>query len=215
MKKRALALLLALVMMVSLVACNNNKPVETKPNETNKPVETKPVETQPVETEPVKIEYPLVKEGEEVTLKGAVVVNSMPSIEDRLVWQAVEEVTGVNLEWEFVLKETINTYLAGNEWPDFILTCDNTVINDTLMYDYGILGKRFVNLLDHLDIMPNFTKFFEDYPEARKAFTESNGEMYEFPGLDGMVTAVYVRPYMRTDVLEEAGLKVPTTIDEF
>lgn len=215
MKKRALALLLALVMMVSLVACNNNKPVETKPNEPNKPVETKPNETKPVETEPVKIEYPLVKEGEEVTLKGAVVVNSIPEIQDRLVWQAVEEVTGVNIEWEFVLKETINTYLAGNEWPDFILTCDNTVINDTLMYDYGILGERFVNLLDHLDVMPNFTKFFEDYPEARKAFTESNGEMYEFPALDGMVTAVYVRPYMRTDVLEEAGLKVPTTIDEF
>ena len=120
MKKRALALLLALVMMVSLVACNNNKPVETKPNEPNKPVETKPVETQPVETEPVKIEYPLVKEGEEVTLKGAVVVNSMPSIEDRLVWQAVEEVTGVNLEWEFVLKETINTYL--NPYTSDIVT---------------------------------------------------------------------------------------------
>lgn len=215
MKKRALALLLALVMMVSLVACNNNKPVETKPNEPNKPVETKPAETQPVETEPAKIEYPLVKEGEEVTLKGAVIVGKEPEIADRLVWQAVEEVTGVNIEWEFVLLEAINTYLAGNEWPDFILTQGGDNINDTLMYDYGIIGERFVNLLDHMDVMPNFSQFLEDYPEARKAFTESNGEMYEFPALDSMVTAVYDRPYMRTDVLEEAGLQVPTTIDEF
>lgn len=215
MKKRILALLLAIVMVFGLVACNNDSPEEADTPVENNPVseDNAPEDTAPAA--PVEVEYPLVKEGEEVTLKGAVIVHSIPEIEDRLVWQAVEEVTGVNIEWEFVLLETINTYLAANEWPDFILTCDGGAINDTLMYDYGIIGERFVNLFEHLNEMPNLTQFLEDYPEARKAFTESNGEMYEFPGLDGMVTAVYSRPYMRTDVLEEAGLEVPTTIDEF
>ena len=58
--KKLIALLLALVMVVSvLAACNTEKPVETKPN-TDKPNETKPVETKPNETEPA---------GEQITLR--------------------------------------------------------------------------------------------------------------------------------------------------
>ena len=50
--KKLLALVLAVVMVLSVFAgCNNTKPVETKPNET-KPAETKPAETTPV-VEPV------------------------------------------------------------------------------------------------------------------------------------------------------------------
>ena len=46
--KKLLALVLAVVMVLSVFAgCNNTKPVETKPNET-KPAETKPAETTPV-----------------------------------------------------------------------------------------------------------------------------------------------------------------------
>ena len=214
MKKRTLALLLASVMALSVCACGNDDKEVVESTTTTESTQTteSTVETTVEADQPL---YPLVKEGEEVTLKGAVIGGGTPENKDRLVWQAVEEVTGVNIEWEFVNRETINTWLAGSEWPDFILTGNSTDINDTLMYDYGIIGGRFVNILDHLEDMPHFTQFLEDYPEARKAFTESNGEMYEFPGLDGMVTAVYSRPYMRTDVLEEAGCKIPTTVDEF
>lgn len=55
--KKLFALLLAAVMLLSLVACDTEKPVETKPQETqgnNKPVETKPVETEPAPPVTVK-----------------------------------------------------------------------------------------------------------------------------------------------------------------
>ena len=213
MKKKSLALFLASVMALSACACGNDKEVVESTTNTESAVTTESVATEPVDAD--KPLYPLVAEGEEVTLVGAVINANTSASDDRLVWQAVEEVTGVNIEWEFVDGEVLNTYLAGGDWPDFILTNKGDVINDTLMYDYGILGGRFENILEHLDDMPHFSQFLEDYPEAKKAFTETNGEMYEFPALDSMVTAVYSRPYMRTDVLEEAGCEVPTTIDEF
>ena len=54
--KKLLALLLAVVMVVSVFAgCDNTKPEETKPTET-KPAETKPAETQPTEPPVVTFE---------------------------------------------------------------------------------------------------------------------------------------------------------------
>lgn len=211
MKKRLISLLLASVMTLSVCACGNSEQKESVvSSETNVVESTVASETTVVEEKTSK--YPLVDK--EVTLVGAVVAPNTEKSEDRLVWQAVEELTGVNIEWEFVDREAFNTYLAGSEWPDFIFTSAG-VMTEALKYDYGILGGRFVNLLDYLDYMPNLVQLFEDYPEAKKAFTLSNGEMYEFPALSEEVTTVYNRPYMRTDVLENAGLKVPTTIDEF
>ena len=49
----------------------------------------------------------------------------------------------------------------------------------------------------------------------RKAATEVNGEMYRLPGYEVSATTVSARPYVRTDVLEAAGLEMPTTVDEF
>ena len=51
--KKTLALLLALVMVLSLAACGQSKPAETKPAET-KPAETKPAETKPAEETPAE-----------------------------------------------------------------------------------------------------------------------------------------------------------------
>lgn len=221
MRKRWLALALASAMAASVCACGSGdavKEAETTAAPTAKAETATTVATTAAGAEPVEADkplYPLVAEGEEVTLVGAVIEANTSVSDDRLIWQAVEELTGVNIEWEFIDKDSLNTYLAGSDWPDFFITYSADDINDALMYDYGVLGGRFVNILDHLDDMPWYTQFLEDYPEAKKAFTESNGEMYEFPGVDKMVTAVYSRPYLRTDVLEEAGCEVPTTVDEF
>lgn len=88
--KKLLALLLAVVMVVSvLAACNNEKPVETKPNET-KPAqsgdkETKPAETEPAE--PVKLSF-MFANGE--------------IVEGSIGWhwvKQIEEHCNVEIEW--------------------------------------------------------------------------------------------------------------------
>ena len=130
---------------------------------------------------------------------------------DRLVWNKVSEVTGINIEWEVIDADALATYLAGGDWPDFIhYNLDSSMVND-----YGVVGGRFVNYLDYLDLMPNLVQTFEDYPIAKKASIEINGEMYSLPGIEISATTASARPYVRTDVLDAAGLSMPTTVEEF
>ena len=72
--KKILAMLLALVMVLSLAACSVEKaPVETNAPETQAPVAENPVETEPAGPAPVEISlwtFPVGKWGEEATVNG-------------------------------------------------------------------------------------------------------------------------------------------------
>ena len=207
--KKLFALLLAVVMVLSLCACGEQKPAETKPAET-KPAETKPAETQPaapVDEDP----YPIVKEGDEPITIRALVTSDTSVSKDRTVWQKVEEVTGINIEYDIIDGEALTTYLAGSEWPDIFITN----LSKTLLNDYGVLGGRFVNYLDYLDVMPNLVKTFEDYPSAKPMYTMDNGEMYELFAISEATTIIYPRPLYRTDLAAKAGYtEAPKTVEE-
>ena len=131
----------------------------------------------------------------------------------RLVGDKVAEVTGVNFEWISVDWETLPVYLASGDWDfDFIHYKD---LDATSINDYGVLGGKFADYNDYLEYMPHLQKTFEDYPEALKAVTESNGAIYRLPSVAISSTMTQIRPYYRTDILEEAGIEVPTTTEEF
>lgn len=201
MKKRALALILAASMLMT--ACGGNGAAE-KGKKEDKTAERVPVENY-VPT------YPIVEEP--ITVKGLVVGRDMSVSEDRLVWEKVEEVTGVNIEWINIDAESLSTYLAGNDWPDFFHTDEFTT---SQINDYGVLGGKFVNYLDYLDIMPNLKKTYEDYPAALAASTQLNGEVYNLFQVGGATpTGTTARPHVILDVLEAAGItELPKTVDE-
>ena len=200
MMKKAISVILAASMILSMAACGKGGSGSGSSAEKN----TKVGSYTP--------EYPIVDE--EITITGMVMTeNADDSVrEDRIVWNEVMNVSGINIEWVFIDREAVSTYLASNDWPDFFLTTfSNSVVND-----YGIAGGKFVNLLDYIGWMPNLAKTFEDYPEAKKAATEINGEMYSFPGISAGVTAVYAKPFYRTDLAEKAGYtKTPETVEDF
>jgi len=212
MKKKMVSLLMAALMVVSMCACGESENVQNDSKSSETPESTtESSETQPEvsEVEEEKSLYPLVDEP--ITVKGVFIGTNYSDKEDRIVWNKVSEITGINIEWELIAPEALPTYLASGEWPDFF----HGDINDTLIYDYGVLGGKFVNYLDYLDIMPNFVQTIEDYPMVGKGSVLSNGEMYKLLRIDNSVTATTVRPYMVTSVLEEAGVEIPTTVEEF
>lgn len=204
MKKKLLSILLATVMAFSVCACGNEEVQESKESGQSTQQTTEVAVNADAETD----KYPIVEEP--ITIK-AVFVGTVEKDDSRKVWDKVSEVTGINIEWEIVDGEAINTYLAGNDWPDFI----HANLSSSLVYDYGVLGGRFVNYLDYLDVMPNLVQAFEDYPSARAAFTESNGEMYKLPGIEVSATKLKTKYHGLSNVLEEAGVAVPTTVEEF
>ena len=208
--KKLLAMLLVVVMVLSLCACNAD-PKETTQS-TTKATEGTTAATEGTTAAVVdEAVYPIVKEGDEpITIKALVTSDTTVS-DDRTVWQKVEEVTGINIEYERIDGEALTTYLAGNEWPDIFITN----ISKTLLYDYGVIGGRFVNYLDYLEYMPNLQKTFEDYPSSKAAFTMDNGEMYELLSISEATTIMYPRPLYRTDLAKKAGYEeAPKTVEE-
>ena len=197
-------------MTLSVCACGSSKP-ETKVSEESSSSEES-TQKSSVETsleEEVSMTYPIVEEPIKVT--GLIWGGDTSVRSDRLVWNKVSEVTGINIEWEHIGVDALPTYLAGGEWPDFMhVTLESFQVND-----YGVIGGRFVNYLDYLDYMPNLKKAFEKYPMAKKALIESNGEMYSLPNIEISSTLTACRPYVRTDVLESLGLQMPKTVEDF
>ena len=201
MKKRLLSLLLASIMVLSLVACGN----------TDVEGEVASTETR-VKVENYVPTYPIVEE--KITVTGLVVgADTTVSATERQVWNEVEAITNIHVEWENIDNDAFSTRLASGQWPDIIVKN----MGQTGMYDYGVLGGRLVNFLDYIDIMPNLKKTFEDYPHTLAYSTQLNGAVYNFFRVSGPhPTSVGCRPHYLKHVLAKAGVeKAPTTIDEF
>jgi len=214
MKKNLVSVALATAMAVSVCACGseqqNAKVEETTAAATTAAATTAAATTAApqADAEPKSL-YPIVDEP--ITIKGLVVDGNLETRKDRLVWNKVSEITGINIEWISIDTEALSTYLAGNEWPDFF----HCPLSNSIMNDYGVIGERFANLYDYMDVMPNYAAALEAYPMAEGAVKEINGEMYKFPYIEKAATGVGTRTHVRTDVLEAAGVEMPTTVEEF
>lgn len=209
MKKKLLSVVLATAMALSVCACGNEPQASVSTEET-KVATSEVVSSEVVSSEVVEEAlYPIVDEP--ITIKGLVVDGNVETRKDRLVWNKVSEITGINIEWVSIDKEALSTYLAGNDWPDFF----HCPMSTSIINDYGVIGGRFANLYDYMDVMPNYVAALEAYPMAEGAVKEINGEMYRFPYIEKASTGVGTRTHVRTDVLDAAGVKMPATVEEF
>ena len=67
-----------------------------------------------------------------------------------------------------------------------------------------------------INIAPNLKKYLKEYPEVDKMVKTDNGSYYTFPFIRGdALLQVYQGPIVRKDWLDELGLKVPETIDDY
>lgn len=206
-------MILAVSMAVSLCGCGNGGQTNqtTAPQKDTNTAAPAGTDVPGTGSEAYVPTYPIVEEG--ITVTGLVVGCDTSISESRIVWDKVEELTGIHIDWVNIDEEALSTYLAGNDWPDFFHTFKLTT---SQINDYGVVGGRFVNYLDHLDVMPNLAKTYEDYPGALAASTQINGEVYNLFQVAGATsTGTTARPHVRVDVLEAAGItELPTTVDE-
>ena len=209
MSKKIVSLLLAACMMFSVCACGNSK--ETQAPEKSSEVQSSEVAQQTQSSESVEEEKPLYPLVDEPITETGVVVGTPQGLDYRTVWNKVSEITNVNFEWIIVDNEALNTFLAGDWEFDFIHSKN---ISNGIISDYGVLGGKFADYNDYLDLMPHLQKAFEDYPEAVKFVTETNGAIYELPQIGEGATGTQIRTYYRTDLLDKYNIPVPTTTEE-
>ena len=183
--KKILAMLLALVMVLSLAACTVEKaPEETKAPETqapaanNDPVETKAPEAP--EAEKVEISlwtYPIGNWVDEATVASLIAD-----------FNAVYPNIKVNVEYLDYTNgdDKVNTAIEGNQAPDIIMEGP-----ERLIANWGAKGL----LVDLSDLVPAGT-----YESVAATCTSANGEMYELPVC--MITHCMA---INRDVFEAAG----------
>ena len=126
----------------------------------------------------------------------------------------MQKATGVDIDWSFMTAEQVQLALTGKDLPDAIFQYAS-LLDKATMYEYG-QGGYFVNFMDYLDIMPNFSAVIEANPNALKVVQNEDGSVYCLPTLTVTSTGFNNLLYYRTDMMKAAGWeKAPATTDEF
>ena len=199
--KKMLALLLALIMVMSMTACNPESNVD----------ETRATLSIPQEVldTPSRVNadfYPLKTD---TVLRVLFTEDGLGATDASRLW---EETTGVkteNLTWT---NEQMFTCLAAGDIPDAIVMPWH--FDKSSVYEFGSAGK-FLDFKQHLSKMPNLCALIREHPEILEVCAYPDGGMYSLPKVGWNNTYQSNLMYIRTDMLEELGWsKVPSTTDE-
>ena len=211
-QKRILAMILAVVMCFAVLAgCNPATPDPTnnpKPTGGNTPTGSNPAVEEPKKNCEI---YPLKSD------KTFEIVSATDIFGDdgkTHVTEAMEKATGVSVDWTYMAPEQIQLALTGKDLPDAIFLYAS-IMDKATMYEYG-QGGYFVNFMDYLDIMPNFSAVIEANPEVLDVVQNEDGSVYCLPTLTVTSTGFNNLLFYRTDMMKEIGWeKAPATTDEF
>ena len=130
----------------------------------------------------------------------------------RIAWQVLEAHTNITVDYFWLHDlEQLPLILAAGDWPDIFW---NELPADVI-YEFGVVGGRFVNYVDWLHEMPHLSHTFELFPDARRGRTAPDGGIYQLMTLGGAATSYQYRMHFRTDLVEATGLGRPFTTEEF
>lgn len=134
-----------------------------------------------------------------------------------VVWEEIEKKTNIRIKWDVAPEADYATVFnlrmaSKSDLPDLVEVVGST--------DGAHLGKfasekillPISGLIDRY--CPNLLALFKDFPEYRAALTLPDGEMYSL----GLMNATKNRSrgiLIRRDWLDNLGLKMPTTAEEF
>jgi len=138
---------------------------------------------------------------------------------DVMIFNEYKEMTNMNINWKLIpdegLEEKRNLALSGGTLPDAF---HNASIPVKDIFKYGKQGT-LISLNDLIDdYAPNLQALFEENPEIGKALTHPDGNIYSLPTLDDpefLSLRISAEPWFRQDWLDELGMDVPKTTDEF
>lgn len=168
---------------------------------------------EPVITEP---EMPLTDTP--VTYTAMIVTHALDTGDpnEKAVYVAREETTGVNIEWTVVPStskaERIATTFASGDLPDLFVN----MLDNTNVLTYGPAGA-LLPVSDYLEYMPNFASILETMPDVKAAITMPDGKIYGVPQINMWSVwpgnGVYQKSsvFINREWLDKLGLEVPTT----
>jgi ABC-type sugar transport system, periplasmic component len=142
-----------------------------------------------------------------------------PKLEDFPFNKELEARTGIKVKYELPAvnqaKEQLNIMFASGEYTDIIEW--NFVTGYPGGPEKAMQDGNILKLNDLIDkYAPNLKAYLAKHPEVDKQIKTDSGAYYGFPfirGDDYLMT--YGGPIIRKDWLDDLGLEVPTTMDEW
>ncbi|MGP5305870.1 extracellular solute-binding protein [Brachybacterium alimentarium] len=159
---------------------------------------------------------PIVTEELTLTFGGAKSALA-PEFETMELVKTWQEDSGIEIVWnnepDEVWGEKKNLLLAGGDLPDALFTSG---LSDAEVAKYGANGT-LIALEDLIEEnAPTLTAILDERPDIKAAITASDGHIYTLPSVEEMGLVEFPRMlFLNTDWLEELGLEMPTTVEEY
>lgn len=133
------------------------------------------------------------------------------------IGKAIAEATGVNVEYihptDGQSEEQFNLLIASSKLPDAM---EYTWTSYPGGPEKAIADGVIIPLNDLIDKhAPNLKRILESDPELDKMVKTDSGQYYAFPMLRNSEGVVFRGPMLRKDWLDELGLDVPVTVDDW
>lgn len=215
MKKKQISLLLAFAMAVTSLAGCGQEASTQNPESSSVAVES--TETTVEENKNFNEEgYPIVNE--EITLKVLLGIRDADSIvepDEMPAVQRLEELTGINLEWEVVKAADwdtkLNLMFASGEYPDVILATHNPVDYE----EYGVVQKILIPLDELIDeYLPTYTeRIAKEDADPTINLISSDGQTYAVGYMNNSGLSVGPHVFFNHEWLEKLNLEMPTDIE--
>lgn len=164
--------------------------------------------------------YPIVDEA--VTIEAVIMrPGHLPKPYSELsLLNDVQEKTNVWIDWEELpqaqAEERVNLMFASREFPDVFFNAGGGH-SDSNIYTAG-RGGDIYPLNEYIDqYAPNWALVFEENPLIRRSVTFPDGNIYSLPYARDFPADYMIRDIqlMNVDWLEQVGMSMPTTLDEF
>ena len=216
MKKRVLAALLTTAVCAgALAGCGGKAGTEPKPQEQT-PAEDKVVAEPDADGKVNGVMYaeglPLVDEG---AYRFSVFADDSSATGEFVMMPILQEQTNVEVELRLFPYETaterLNLDLNSGDYADVI---GGWTLDDSKILSYGVNQGVFIPLESYFEqYCPNIQEILE-LPGVREEMTAPDGHIYTIPYVVDDVTVGY-SPYINTEWLENVGMEMPKTTDEF
>ncbi|WP_042203691.1 extracellular solute-binding protein [Paenibacillus camerounensis] len=171
-------------------------------------------------TEAAAVTYP-IKTDKTLTYWGAL-PNALTGVRSEHAevpfYQEWQKQTGIKVDFTAPptnqIDESFNVMLASGELPDML---EYNFFGFPGGPEKAIKDGYILELNDLIDkYAPNYKKYLQEHPEVEKMVKTDNGSHYAFPFIRGDESLLtFQGPVIRKDWLDELGLPVPETIDEW
>ncbi|MBP3543564.1 MAG: extracellular solute-binding protein, partial [Lachnospiraceae bacterium] len=217
--KRVLAAALMVTMAVSAAGCGSNGSGQQKTTVGAQTTDAAAVTTAAVSSGPVKAGYPLTTEKKQLTVYSKNSLSSnIANYNEIAAFDRAAEKLGVELVWSHPV--------SGSETDQYNLMIASQDLPDIIFWDFSSTSSKLTGLLDNGSVIdmdpmirqyaPNYLKALEQDEILKKQALNDEGKlcaMYKLePTLERLVTN---GPIMRKDLLDQYGLEVPMTIEDW